>query len=92
MRAVTHTIFFQSRGSVVYFLTVLRIPMRDPGAFLTTGSGIGKNSGSGSRMNNPDYISESLNNFVLKKYLNSLMRIRDEKIRIRDKHPGSATL
>ncbi len=54
-------------------------------------------------MNNPDHVSESLRNYFLGlKYLNSLMRIRDpgwkifgsgmEKIRIRDKHPSSATL
>ncbi len=37
--------------------SVLRI--RDPGssAFLTPGSGMGKKSGSGSGMNNPDHIS-----------------------------------
>ncbi len=67
------------------------------GAFLTPGSGMGKKSGSGSGMNNPDHISESLrNNFLGLKYLNSLMRIQDpewknldpgygiEKIRIRN--------
>jgi hypothetical protein len=49
-------------------------------------------------MTNPDHISESLETIFLGlKYLNSLMQIRDpesgmEKIRIRDKHPGSATL
>jgi hypothetical protein len=63
---------------------------------------MGKKSGSGSGMNNPDNNSKSLEtNFGLK-YLNSLMRIRDgknsdprsgmKKIRIQDKHPGSATL
>jgi hypothetical protein len=31
-----------------------------PAAFLTPGSGMGKKSGSGSGMNNPDHISESL--------------------------------
>jgi hypothetical protein len=41
-------------------------------------------------MNNPDHISESLETFFGLKYLNSLMRIRDGKIRIQD--PGSATL
>jgi hypothetical protein len=30
-----------------------------PGAFLTTGSGIGEKSGSGYGMNNPDHIPES---------------------------------
>ena len=65
---------------------------------------MGKYSGSGSRMNNPDHISESLETIFGFKYLNSLMRIPDpgpgwkesgsgmEKTRIRDKHPGSATL
>jgi hypothetical protein len=49
------------------------------GAFLTPGSGTGK-FGSGSRMNNMDHISESLEkNFWGLKYLNSLMRIRDGK-------------
>ncbi len=48
-------------------------------------------------MNNPDHISERLETIFGLKCLNSLMRIRDEmewmeKIRIRDKHPGSATL
>ncbi len=75
------------------------------GAFLTPGSGMGKDSGSGSGMNNPDHISifrDLRNNFLGLKYLNSLMRIRDgknsdlvygmEKIRIRNKRSGSATL
>jgi hypothetical protein len=39
-----------------------------------------------SGMNNPDHISESLENFFWAKvrYLNSLIRIRDGKIWIRD--------
>ncbi len=39
----------------------------DPGssAFLTRGSGMGKKSGSGSGMNNPDHISESLETIFL---------------------------
>jgi hypothetical protein len=36
---------------------------------------MGKNSGSGSGMNNPDHISESSG----KKFYTSLMRIRDRK-------------
>jgi hypothetical protein len=46
----------------------------------------GSKSGYGSRMNNPDHISESLTNFFGLKYLNSLMWIGSEmeKIRIRD--------
>jgi hypothetical protein len=56
-------------------------------------------------MNNPDPVSENLETIVLGyNTLSSLMRIRDpgwknsgpgsrmEKIRIREKHPGSATL
>ncbi len=46
-------------------------------------------------MNIQDHFSESLEtDFWVKKYLTSLMRIRirDGKNRIRDKHPGSATL
>ncbi len=48
------------------------------------GCGMGKKSGS--TMNNPDHISESLETiFWVKKYLNSLMRIGDEK----NSDPGS---
>jgi hypothetical protein len=58
---------------------------------------MGKKSGSGSGINSPDYISESLETIFWVKHLNSLMRIRDpgwKKIGsvIRDKHPESATL
>jgi hypothetical protein len=52
----------------------------DPGfgAFLTPASGMGKKSGSGSWMNNPDHISDSLETiFWGLKYLNSLIQIRD---------------
>jgi hypothetical protein len=46
---------------------------------------MGKISGSGSGMNNPDHISESIETIFGLKYLNSLMRIRViEKILIRD--------
>jgi hypothetical protein len=43
------------------------------------GSGMGKKSGSGSRMNNPDHISERLETIfvLLNTYLNFVMRIRD---------------
>jgi hypothetical protein len=60
-----------------------------------------KKSGSGSRMNNPDYISESLETIFRLKYSNSLKDVDPGwkkfgsgmgKIRIRDKHPASATL
>jgi hypothetical protein len=47
---------------------------------------MGKKSGSGSGMNDPDHISESLETIIGLKYFNSLMRIRDGKIRILD--PG----
>jgi hypothetical protein len=40
--------------------------------------------GSGSRMNNPDHVSQSLETIFWLKYLISFMRIRDKKIRIRD--------
>jgi hypothetical protein len=55
---------------------------------------MGKKSGSGSGMNNPDHISESLETIFGVKYFKSLKGIRDgknsdpgsamEKIRIRD--------
>jgi hypothetical protein len=67
--------------------------IRDPG--------MGKKSKSGSGMNIPGHISESLEAIFGLKML-KLMRIRnpfypgtgirDGKIQIRDKHPGSATL
>jgi hypothetical protein len=67
---------------------------------------MGKKSGSGSGINNRIilYFQELRNHFLGLKYLNSLMQIRDRKIRIRDpgwkkigsgirdKHPGYATL
>jgi hypothetical protein len=40
---------------------------------------MGKKSGSGSGLRHPDHISESLETIVGLKYLNSLMRIRDEQ-------------
>jgi hypothetical protein len=47
---------------------------------------MGKKSESGSRLNNPDHISESLETIFLGlKYLNSLMRIWDGK----NSDPGS---
>jgi hypothetical protein len=77
------------------------------GAFLTPGSGIrmGKKSGSVSGMNNLDHISESLETLFWVKILKFFDAIQDpgwkknldpgsemEKIRIRYKRPGSATL
>jgi hypothetical protein len=58
---------------------------------------MGKKSVPGSGMNNPDHISESLENFFGLKYLDFLMRIWDpgwKKFgsRIRDKRSGSATM
>jgi hypothetical protein len=83
----------------------LQIRSWDPVPFWPLDPGWVKNqdpdTGSGSAMNNPDHISKSLNNFFIfwVKYLNSFMWIRNpgwkkfrsgiEKIRIRDKHPGS---
>ncbi len=57
--------------------------------FLTSGSG------PGSGMNNPDHISKSLKLIFGLKYLNSYEADPGygmEKIRIRDKPPGSTTL
>jgi hypothetical protein len=54
---------------------------------------MGKKSGSG--MNNPDHISESLETIFWVKILIFFYAYPGfgmEKIRIRDKHPGSATL
>jgi hypothetical protein len=49
-------------------LTVLRIRIGDLGscAFLTPGSGMGEKSGSGSGMNNPDHIFESVESIFLR--------------------------
>jgi hypothetical protein len=52
-----------------------------------------KKPGSGSGMNNPDHISESLETIFWVKILNTLMWICDgKKIWIRDKHPRFAKL
>jgi hypothetical protein len=79
---------------------VLRI--RVPVAFLPLdlGFGIGKKSGSGSGMNNPDHISESFVTIFWVKILEFFntnpgwKKIRSgmEKMWIRGKRPGSATL
>jgi hypothetical protein len=68
---------------------------------------MGKKSGSGSGMNNPDHISEYLQTIFWVKILKIFYADPEwtkcgsgwkkfgsgmEKIRIRDKHPGSATL
>jgi hypothetical protein len=60
---------------------------------LSPGSGIGKKSGSGSGINNPDHISASLTFFLLfgfEYYPSGGFGMG--KIRIRDKHPGTAML
>jgi hypothetical protein len=58
-----------------------------------------KKSGSGSGINNPDQIPRAYKNLciltpkiVIRGSGMEKIRIRDGKIRIRDKHPGSATL
>jgi hypothetical protein len=52
-----------------------------------------KKSGSRSGMNNPDHISESLETIFWVKILKFFEADPGwKKIRIRDKHPGSATL
>jgi hypothetical protein len=59
------------------------------------GSGMGKKLGSGSGMNNPDHISENLETIFGLKYLKFFDADPGsgmEKIRIRDKHSGSAIL
>ncbi len=77
----------------------LTTSVADPGsgAFSTPGSGMGKKSGSGSGMNNPDRIFREFKiNFLGLKYLGTFFDADPgsglEKILIRDKHPGSATL
>jgi hypothetical protein len=54
-----------------------------------------KKSESGSGMNNPDHISQSLETIFwvkILKFFDEDPGSGMEKIRIRDKHPGSATL
>jgi hypothetical protein len=62
----------------------LLIRIRDPVPFLPLdpGSGMGKKSGSGSGMNNPDHISESLETIFWG--LNLKFGSGMEKFRIRD--------
>ncbi len=65
------------------------------GAFFTPGSGMGKKSGSGSGMNNPEHISESLETIFWVKILKFFDANPEwkkfgsgmEKIQIRVKHP-----
>jgi hypothetical protein len=79
MRLVQYLLFSRRLSSVA-----------DPGS----GSGMGKKSGSG--MNNPDHISESLKTIFWVNILKFFdadpgSEIRNGKVRIRDKLPGSAT-
>jgi hypothetical protein len=56
---------------------------------------MGKISGSGSGMNNPDHISESLQKFFwvkILKFFNADPGWKKFESGIRDKNPGSATL
>jgi hypothetical protein len=56
---------------------------------------MGEKSGSGFGMKNPDHISESLETIFrdkILKFFDADPGSGMEKIRIRDKHPGSATL
>ncbi len=84
--------------------SVLRIQIRDPVPFWNLDPGCVKKSRSGSRMNIPDHISESLETIFWVKILKFFDAdtdpesfwpwIRNGKTRswIQDKHPGSATL
>jgi hypothetical protein len=57
--------------SHLFYILYVSVADLDPGsvAFLTPGSGMGKKSGYGSGMNNPDHISEKLEtNFLGLKY------------------------
>ncbi len=63
----------------------LRIRIRDPVPLDPVWVKKNQDPDPGSRMNIPNHISESLETFLGKKYLNSLMRIRDPECF----HPGS---
>ncbi len=58
--AAPGSLFNRNSWNLSTIKTVLRIRIRDPVLFWPPGSGIGKKSGSGSGMNNPDHNSESL--------------------------------
>jgi hypothetical protein len=83
-------------------LQIVLYRLQGSGAFLTPGSGKGKKSGSGSRLNNPEHIYDSLETTFWVKILkffdadpgwtNSYPGWKKFGSRIRDKHPGSATL
>jgi hypothetical protein len=86
-----------SQQEFAFVISTISVADPDPesAAFLTpgSGSGMGKKSKSGSGLKDPDQISESLEiTFWVK-----ILKFFDadpgwKKIRIRDKHPGSATL
>jgi hypothetical protein len=75
----------------------LKISVADPGSgdFLTAGSGMGRKSGSGSGMKNPNHIFECLEPFFgvkILKFFEADSGSVMEKTRIRDKHFGSVPL
>jgi hypothetical protein len=89
----------------VFILITLSVADPDPGCLFTPGSQMGKKSGSGFGMNNPDHISDSLETGIRNlKNLDPRWKNLDQgwknsvhgsgrKILTRDdKHPGSATL
>jgi hypothetical protein len=64
LSSTVHVVIMACRTIPLSSSYLLRCSVADPdpgyGAFLTPGSGKGKNSGSRSGMNNPDHISERL--------------------------------
>jgi hypothetical protein len=69
--------------------------VRDSIAHPDPESGMGKKSGSGSGMNNPDHISESFEKvfwFTIHKFFDADPGWKKFGSVIRDKHPGYATL
>jgi hypothetical protein len=81
-------VFFLPQGQVSAMdLSSVADPDPGSGAFLTTGSGMGRKSASGSGMNNPDNIFSSLEtNFIVLKFFDADPGSEIEKIRIRE--PG----
>ncbi len=80
--------FKSSYSLIKTYGTSVADPKLGSDGFLTPGSGMGKKSGSGSGMNNPDHISDSLETIVFWSG-SGMEKFRSE---IRDKHPGSVTL
>jgi hypothetical protein len=96
-------VFFPAQQRVLVILlnrhtnTSVADPDPGSGAFLTPGSGMDKKSGSGSGMNNPDHIFESLETIFWVKLLkffdaDCVTGYGKEKFWIRDKNPESAML